>query len=187
MTETLPSRDDASALRADGSSAGPAGIVIEPVSGWALASVIARKQRADDVTAKAETLFGTALPIGPKYVQTADVGFVGIAPGRWLAVSAHQPGWDFESCLREAFSDLASVSDQSDAYVLVRLSGPNARDMLAKRIAIDFHPNAFKAGDAAVTSMFLVGVTLWQLDEAPSYMLAVARSYASNVIQHLAG
>lgn len=187
MSENPRYDDGALALQRFIHSERAAGISIEPVSGWALASVIARKQRAGDVTAKAEALFGTALPVGPKYVQTADLGFVGLAPGKWLAVSADQSGWVFESCLCEAFSDLVSVSDQSDAYVLIRLSGPNARDMLAKRITIDFHPSAFKAGDAAVTSMFLIGVTLWQFDEAPSYMLAVARSHALSFIQHLAG
>ena len=39
---------------------------------------------------------------------------------------------------------------------------------------------AFKTGDVAVTSASHIGITLWQIDDAPRYRLAVARSYSGS-------
>lgn len=161
------------------------GVRIERISDWALAAVIARRGRTGDVTARAGSSFSIALPDGPRLVRSGKVGFLGLAPGKWLAVATDRTGWEWEERLREVFSDLAAVSDQSDAYLLFRLSGPNARDVLAKGIAIDFHPSAFRPGDAATTSMALVGVTLWQVDGDPAYVLAAARSYEGSFLHHL--
>jgi heterotetrameric sarcosine oxidase gamma subunit len=72
---------------------------------------------------------------------------------------------------------LASVSDQSDGRVVVRVSGPHARDMLAKGVMVDLHPRAFRPGDVAVTSVAYIGAHLWQLDDTQTYELAVYRSF----------
>ncbi len=40
----------------------------------------------------------------------------------------------------------AHVIDQSDGRVLLRLSGPSARQILAKGIGVDLHPAAFALG-----------------------------------------
>jgi sarcosine oxidase subunit gamma len=36
------------------------------------------------------------------------------------------------------------VIDQSDARVMLEISGRNVREMLAKGIALDLHPSAFR-------------------------------------------
>ena len=53
--------------------------------------------------------------------------------------------------------------------------------MLAKGIAIDLHPRAFKPGDVALTIAAHIGVQLWQVDEAPTYEIAVPRSLAKSL------
>ena len=45
---------------------------------------------------------------------------------------------------------------------------------------IDLHPRAFKPGDTAVTCVAHIGVQLWQIDDAPTYEFAVARSLAQS-------
>ena len=60
----------------------------------------------------------------------------------------------------------------------IRVSGPKARDALAKGVPIDLHPRAFRSGDAAVTTVAHIGVHLWQLDDTPTYEIAVFRSFA---------
>jgi sarcosine oxidase subunit gamma len=52
------------------------------------------------------------------------------------------------------------------------------REALAKGVAIDLHPRAFKTADAAATLVSHVAVQLWQVDDAPTYELAVARGFA---------
>ena len=41
-------------------------------------------------------------------------------------------------------------SDQSDSRLVLRLSGPRVRDVLAKGVPVDLHPKAFKPGDVAM-------------------------------------
>ena len=46
---------------------------------------------------------------------------------------------------------------------------------------IDLHPRAFKPGDVALTIAAHIGVQLWQVDEAPTYEIAVPRSLARSL------
>jgi sarcosine oxidase subunit gamma len=60
------------------------------------------------------------------------------------------------------------------------ISGPRARDALAKGVAVDLHPRAFEAGHAAATLVAHIGVTLWQVDEAPTFHVCVPRAFSSS-------
>ena len=75
----------------------------------------------------------------------------------------------------------AMIADQSDGRCVLRLRGMKAREVLAKGIGIDLHARAFKPGDVALTLAAHVGVQLWQLDDAPTYEIAVARSLAGSL------
>ncbi len=86
-----------------------------------------------------------------------------------------------------SLGSLASISDQSDSRMVLRLSGARVRDALAKALPIDLHPRAFGPGRAAVTQAAHIGVVIWQRDAAPSFDLAVARSYAGSLVEWLIG
>jgi sarcosine oxidase subunit gamma len=58
------------------------------------------------------------------------------------------------------------------------VSGPRARDALAKGVHIDLHPRVFTPGDAAITAVAYINVHFWQIDEMPTYDLAMFRSFA---------
>ena len=75
---------------------------------------------------------------------------------------------------------LASISDQSGGRTVLRVSGPRARDVLAKGLPIDLHPRAFAPGSAATSTISLMGVQLWQVDDAPSYDIALFRSLSAS-------
>jgi sarcosine oxidase subunit gamma len=72
------------------------------------------------------------------------------------------------------------VSDQSDGYAVLRLAGAAMRATFEKGLAVDLHPAAFGPGDAAVTTCSHIGVILWQLDDAPTYEIALFRSLAAD-------
>ncbi len=124
---------------------------------------------------------GLALPERPGWSDGGGLRAVWVGPERWLVFG----GGDMERMLRERLGALASVSDQSDSRVVLRLSGPRVRDALAKMLPIDLHPRAFRPGDAAVTLAGHIGVVIWLLDDAPTYDLAVARSYAGSLAEWL--
>jgi sarcosine oxidase subunit gamma len=82
--------------------------------------------------------------------------------------------------LRERLGALASVCDQSGGYQILQLSGPDARTLLQRGAAIDLHPSAFASGSVATTVIAHIGVILRQLDAAPTYEVALFRSYAAS-------
>ena len=54
-----------------------------------------------------------------------------------------------ESAFAAAPSAAAVCAPMSDAYAVLRLAGPGAREALAKGAAMDFHPRSFRDGDVA--------------------------------------
>ena len=162
-------------------SAAGRGVIATDRDGLGLATVLVRKGRADALSQRVRDLFGIQLAQGPRLIGAGDLAFAGTGPGAWLAIR-ESGGNAFASSLRDAIGDLASVSDQSDGYAVLRLSGPKLRETLAKIVPIDVHQRAFAPGDVASTVASHMGATLWRLQDAgdgsPVFELAVFRSLA---------
>jgi heterotetrameric sarcosine oxidase gamma subunit len=114
---------------------------------------------------------------------------LGLGPDSWLA-SKERDGNDFAVSLRAALGTIASVSEQSDGYAVLRLSGSKVRETLAKLIPIDLHPRAFRPGNAASTVASHIGVTLWRLDDSTDglsvFEMVMFRSLAASFWHALA-
>lgn len=156
------------------SPVGTPGVTIELPGSGTLALIAARQGRRGVLRQSALSVFAVNLPDLPRRVEGRDVAFVWAGSDQWLAQGP--PGK--ERLLAEAFADLASVVDQSHGWALLRITGPRARDALAKGLAVDLHPRAFATGFAAATSIAHIAVVFWQLDDRPTYEFAVPRSYA---------
>jgi sarcosine oxidase subunit gamma len=63
---------------------------------------------------------------------------------------------------------------------VLRLSGPRAGDVLAKGLPIDLHPRTFGPDSAATSTISLMGVQLWQVDDLPTYDIALFRSLSAS-------
>lgn len=177
----MPRSPFARPLAALGPSEAGAGITVMARDGLALATVIGRKGKADDLAERVEALFGIALPAGPRRIAAGRIAFVGAGPGQWLAVadSSADPN-ALAIRLARDLAGFASVAEQSDSRAVIRLSGPCVRLVLAKGLPIDLHPRAFGPGDAALSAIAQIGVHLWQLDEAPTYEIAAPLSMAGS-------
>jgi methylglutamate dehydrogenase subunit D len=122
-------------------------------------------------------VIGITPPTGPTRVTGDKLALIGTGPDAWLALTeAPEPGWP--SRLADELAGLASVSDQSGAYVLLRIAGENARRILQRGAFIDLHPRVFRTGSVATTVIAHIGIILWQLDDAPTFEVATFRSYA---------
>lgn len=137
--------------------------------GLDLAAVMARKGASSELAGRIRTLFGLELPAGPRCAAAADLMLIGTAPGAWLAV-ADRGGSGLAAALQRELAGLAAVTDQSDGYFMVRLSGPRVRETLAKLVPIDVHARAFAVADAASTVLAHIGVTMWRREDAPGAM-----------------
>ncbi len=81
--------------------------------------------------------------------------------------------------LKAKLSGMASVTDQSHGRVIIRVSGPKARAVLAKGTPLDLHPDQFPVGKSALTQMAHVGVHLTRVSES-AYELSVFRGFAES-------
>jgi heterotetrameric sarcosine oxidase gamma subunit len=154
------------------------GLVIEECTGLAFATVLARRAQTGALATAVAARYGVTLPTEPCRVTGGAVTFAGIGPGQWIASAGGVP--DFVARLRSDLGILAAVVDQSDSRLVVRLSGPRARDVLAKGVPVDLHPRAFKTGDVATTVVAHVGVQIDMLDDTPAFQLAAPRSMAGS-------
>ena len=163
-----------------GRSYGEPGIVISERIGLGLATVAARRGNADALSQAVANAYGVDLPTSSRVIQGSQVSFIGYGPGQWLAVSASLANEALARELSAKLAELASISDQSGGRTVLRLSGPHARDVLAKGLPIDLDPRAFPLGSAATSAISHMGVQLWQLDDTRSYDLAIFRSVSES-------
>jgi heterotetrameric sarcosine oxidase gamma subunit len=160
------------------------GVIARERCGIALATVMARKGQTAALAAAVKQHFDVQLPDGPFGSGNDATSFLGIGPGRWLIThDGGAPG--FIAGLARQLEGLASVVEQSDSVGLLRLSGAALLDVLAKGVPIDLSAAAFPAGSVAATQIAHIGVTLWKVDEAPTFHIAVARSYAGSFLHWL--
>lgn len=163
-----------------GKESGEPGLVIIERQGLGLATVAARKGQTEALKRAVASAYGVELPASSRLVQGRAVSFVGYGPGQWLAVSETLANEALARDLGERLSGLASISDQSGGRTVLRLRGPRARAVLAKGLPIDLHPRAFAPGSAATSTISLMGVQLWQVDDAPTYDVAIFRSVSAS-------
>jgi methylglutamate dehydrogenase subunit D len=165
------------------------GVIACDRDGLGLATVIVRHRQLEALAHRIRERYGIELPRGNVRKEARGVAFAGLGPETWLATS-EKGGNEFSASLREEIGALASISDQSDGYAVLRLTGGKVRDTLAKLIPLDVHPRAFKPGDVASTVASHIGITLWRLDDAvdatPAFEIAVFRSLAGSFWHALA-
>lgn len=163
-----------------GTAAQKPGVLIEERTDLALATVMARRGKEQELKRAVAATYRLDLPDGPGVASHDGVSFAGIGLGQWFA-AAEPSETDFVPRLRARVGGLASVADQSDGRVVLRLRGERVRDVLAKGVPVDLHPRRFKSGDVASTLVAHIGVQIEQLDEAPTFQLMAFRSLAGSL------
>ena len=163
-----------------GAKKGDAGVRITLRTDLALASVIAWVGQQKALSRRVYEEFGLELPGFSRRSNSGPVALVWAGPTTWLAIREGRDIHAFGQELRGKLAGIASVTDQSDGRIVFRVSGSRVRETLAKGVAIDLHPRAFSTSDAAVTSVAHIGVHIWQIDDMPTYEIAVFRSFAGS-------
>ena len=182
MAELLQARSPLHGLAAPGrfgARDGAAGLVVAERT-MALASVIARRGQAAALTKVVSERYNLALPAGPRRASNGAVAFTGVGPEQWIAGMEGIAASDFIAHLRSSLGAFAAITDQSDSRLILRLSGPRVRDVLAKGVPVDLHPRSFKVGDVTGTLVAHIGVQIELLDDAPTFQLMAPRSMAGS-------
>ena len=106
-----------------------------------------------------------------------------LGPDEWWVITRPGGNERMMKALKTGFKDLhTSVTDVSENRTCIRVSGPNARDVMQKSCALDFHPDVFGAGQCAQTLLakctVMVHLTSVAKNGAPTYEIYVLKSFA---------
>lgn len=113
-----------------------------------------------------------------------EIRMFGVGPGRWLLVA---PGsQDLHARLVGRIApDVAAITDLSSGRTVVRVSGPDARRMLAKLCILDLDARVFGPGRCAQTLLGQAGVLLAAVSEEVIDVF-LSRSHAISAWETLA-
>ena len=153
-----------------GADNGAPRVMLSVVHPLAIAMVIARKGKAKALKDVLATL------------KSVDVLWAG--PDQYFVQSSSKSESDLYSELKKKLETIASVSDQSHGRVIIRISGPKARAVLAKGTPIDLHTDEFPIGKSALTQMAHVGVHLTRTGN-DEFTLSVFRGFSESFWQWL--
>lgn len=161
--------EPAQVFLADG---GPQGIV--QIAAW-----------PDTAAAVADGLqlaLGTAPPsVANRWTGAADTArLVWTGPHRWWLVTPDPVM--AERAIAGLAPGQATLSEQGAGRSLLRVTGPAARDLLAKLCPLDLHPDTFPADGAAGTVLHHVSVWLTTADAGAGVELWLPRSSAPSTL-----
>ncbi len=126
--------------------------------------------------------FGAEPPQTPGWIETNGARLSCLAPDRFLAQAPSDA--TLPATLAPLLEGIAAVTDQSDLWHTLTITGPQASDRLARIVPVDLHPSVFPAGALALTRGFHVDIRLWRLG-SEEWELAVSRSHAATIAHAL--
>jgi len=133
----------------------------------------------DDVVSLSEQPFLGHLNLRGDMVDEVEEVF-----GLTLPMSANKVVQQGTAIQTRVASKHASVVDASSGQTVIKVSGPGARDVMARGCPLDLHPREFRRGDCAQTHFDHIGITLWLDNTAPDstsapwFNIVVRRSFA---------
>lgn len=105
------------------------------------------------------------------------------SPNEWMVYSDDT---GLAATLTKAVSVLhAAVTDVTEHYTLIRLSGRHARDVMIKGCAIDLHPREFGPGQCVQSHIGRITALFDQTDATPTYDILVRASFAEYLWMYL--
>ncbi|MBN8632834.1 MAG: sarcosine oxidase subunit gamma [Rhodobacterales bacterium] len=165
---------------------GPAVVEIGPLriterTDVALASVAARRGRMADI-ARAAKSAGVPLPDTARHQTAASYSAFWTAPEMWFVEAPLASHELIADQLKAAFGDAASVTEQTDAWVIFDLAATDLTPLLERLCNVDFA--SVPKGYATRTMMEHLGVYLLKLDQG-SVRLYGPRSSAQSLLHAL--
>jgi len=162
-----------------GGGNGAPGVALSVRHPASIVTSIARKDKTEAASKAITARFGAGLPAAGKSSNGEGVSFHWCGADQWYAIADSFGEGELYGVLKETLKGLASVSEQSHGRVILRVSGPKARAVLAKGTPVDLHHSVFAVGASAVTQMAHVGAHLVRTGE-DSFEVSVFRGFSAN-------
>lgn len=157
--------------------AGGPGIALCERPNLSIVQVAAYPDTAENTGRVIKSLIGVLPPPEPnRSIMIESTQMCWIGPHKWWIIETDQR--NRAESITSQLGDDAAVTTQGHGRSCIRLSGPNARDLLSKGCTLDVHPSRFSAGHCAQTSLGHVNALINCIDDEPTFDLFVLRSYA---------
>lgn len=126
---------------------------------------------------------GCELPAGGGGMAQALSGrLIELGPDDWFLLSPAGQAERLTSSLRQALDGVhAAVTDVSSGYLLLRLSGRAASEVLAQGCPLDLHPRTLLAGRCMGSHFFKASIWLWRSPSEHEFEILVRRSFKDYV------
>ena len=129
--------------------------------------------------ARFESLTGIVLPTGPQKKTDHERTIYWLAPNDWLLVNPTTDAESIKSALRDSASGATTiVTDVTDVWSIIDISGDCAVAKLAEGCSVDFHNEVFPPGRYALTRLQRLSVIIHRLDDRSRFRILVDRSVA---------
>jgi len=168
-----------------GADKGAPGVVLGQRHPVSIVTVIARSGQTSALSAAMSERYGVSCPEPGRFADGDGLTLHWCGADQWYAVADGRPEGALYRELEDGFRGLASCSDQSHGRVIITISGPKARNVLAKGTPVDLHPREFGPGRCAATQMAHVGVHLSQVGE-DAFELSLFRGFSEHFWEWLA-
>lgn len=136
-----------------------------------------------DFAALVSETLGQALPLGANTMSIGAYRVYWLAPGEWLIVTPLADRQERLHRLRTALpGQKATVTDISGGQVVLNISGPGTRRLLAKGCTLNLQADKFKIFGCAQSGLANVNILIGLLDEQATFELIVRRSFAEYLV-----
>ena len=126
-----------------------------------------------------ERLLGITLPQSPQEKVSNMPTAYWLGPNDWLLLDPAQEIDRIASALRESANGATScVTDVTDAWSIIDISGEDAPARLAQGCSVDLHNSAFPSGRYALTRLQHLSVIIHRLDDTLRFRVLVDRCVA---------
>ncbi|MCV2867574.1 sarcosine oxidase subunit gamma [Defluviimonas sp. WL0002] len=132
-------------------------ITIAEVTDIAMASVAARQGRIADVADAAQKI-GVTLPEAGRHAAGTPCSAFWTGPEMWMVEAPFATHEDIVAALKPVFGDAASLTEQTDAWVRLRVSGADLPRLFERLCNVDLARSS--AGDAIRTMIEHLGAFL---------------------------
>lgn len=157
-------------------------ISIREISHKSLISLAVPLNGATTFASTVKDTYGLTIPKtgAAKTSKSSDVCLMGMQPDQYFLMFENS---DIEplKAIPKGLADVAYVTDQSDSFVFLQVSGPRSREALERICPIDIHADAFKLNAVARTSMEHLGTVIMR-DGKDSFLLLSASSSAESLL-----
>ena len=115
-------------------------------------------------------------------VESGEFKIYWLAPDEWLVITPTGQAGKVEAELKAALQGVfSSVVDNSSGLTLVKITGDNAANLIARDCPLDLHPREFKPGQCAQTRLAKAGMTIAPLRDGSGFEIIIRRSFADYI------